>query len=60
LAANQPDPSADPPLVQRVVIDAELLDPVRRLANGLSEREDQPGPVIVELNFRHARGLLVC
>lgn len=57
MAANQPHPSDGPPLVLRAVIDAELLDPARRLANGLPEREDQPGPVIVELNLRHARGL---
>jgi subtilisin family serine protease len=57
LVANNPDLPVDPPLLQRAVIDAELLDRERRLANGLPEREDEPGPVIVELNIRHARGL---
>ena len=55
--ANEPDLPVDPPLLRRVVIDTELLDRERRLANGLPEREDEPGPVIVELNLGHARGV---
>jgi subtilisin family serine protease len=45
-------------LARRTVVDPELLDPERRQANQLPEREDESGPVIVELNLLHERGLL--
>jgi serine protease AprX len=44
-------------LAQRTVVDAELMDPERRQANQLPVREDEPGPVILELNLLHERGL---
>jgi subtilisin family serine protease len=37
-------------------IDEELTDPARREAHILPESEDQPGPVVVELNLRHEAG----
>ena len=39
------------------VLDSELLDPSRRRANLLPENEDEPGPVVVELNVLHDLGL---
>ena len=37
-------------------LDEELTDPARREAHILPEAEDQPGPVVIELNLRHEAG----
>jgi hypothetical protein len=48
----------EPRLPRRSVVDPELLNPERRRANQLPEGEDQPGPVVVELNLLHELGLV--
>lgn len=45
------------PLVESTTVIEPLLDPKQRSGVGMPEDERTPGPVMVELNVRHARGL---
>jgi serine protease AprX len=46
-----------PPLVRRTIVSDALLDPDERRRLGFPAGEDQPLPVVVELNLRHHEGL---
>jgi hypothetical protein len=46
-----------PPLVRRTIVADALLDAAERERLGFPTAEDQPLPVVVELNLRHREGL---
>jgi serine protease AprX len=46
-----------PPLVRRTIVADALLDPDERRRLGFPAAEDEPLPVVVELNLRHHDGL---
>lgn len=60
-----PGPAAAPggpargrrPLVEATTVIEPLLDPAQRASVGMPEDEQSRGPVVVELNVRHAGGL---
>jgi serine protease AprX len=47
----------DSPLVRRTIVADALLDPAERARLGFPTGEDEPLPVVIELNLRHHDGL---
>ncbi len=50
-------PGQRPPLVRRTIVADALLDPAERRRLGFPDGEDDPIPVVIELNLRHHEGL---
>jgi subtilisin family serine protease len=61
-ASTPPAPAAGPSgygpaLVRRTIVADALLDPAERRRLGFPAAEDEPLPVVIELNLRHREGL---